>query len=154
MDRWWITEPSAILSHRICIADVYTSIADLSPMYRRCVADVNGTFLALVYIAECSPTARRCSAIYRRWYLASNIGRKCQCMHWNFPMPWRSMAITRVRRRSFAKPLVHGGAALAMPEFVHRESIERLKKPRGTVALLFGHVKDQTWHQTAIFENI
>ena len=44
------------------------------------------------------------------------------------------MAITRVRRRSFVEPLVHGGAALAMPKFVHRESIGRLKKPRGTVA--------------------
>ena len=60
------------------------------------------------------------------------------------PMPWRSMAITRVRRRSIAEPLVHGavaeplvhgGAVLAMPKFVHRESIGRLKKPRGTVAL-------------------
>ena len=45
------------------------------------------------------------------------------------------MAITRVRRRSFAEPLVHGGAAPAMPKFVHRESIGGLKKPRGTVAL-------------------
>ena len=50
------------------------------------------------------------------------------------PMPWRSMAITRVRRRSFAEPLVQGGAALAMPKFGHRESIGRLKKTRGTVA--------------------
>ena len=69
--RRWITKPSAILSYRICIADVYTTIADVSPMCRRCVADVSGTILALVYIAECSQTARRCSAIYRRWYLAS-----------------------------------------------------------------------------------
>ena len=53
------------------------------------------------------------------------------------PMPWRSMAITRVRRRSFAEQLVHRGAALAMPECVHRESIGRLKKPRGTVAYTF-----------------
>ena len=50
------------------------------------------------------------------------------------PMPWRSMAITRVRRRLFGEPLVHGGAALAMPKCVHRESIGMLKKPRGTVA--------------------
>ena len=34
MDRRWITKLSAILSHRICIADVYTSIADVSPMCR------------------------------------------------------------------------------------------------------------------------
>ena len=50
------------------------------------------------------------------------------------PMPWRSMAITCVRRRSSAEPLAHGGAALAMPKCVHRESIGGLKKPRGTVA--------------------
>ena len=47
-----------------------------SPICRRCVADVSGTFLALVYIAECSPTARRCSAICRRWYLASKYREK------------------------------------------------------------------------------
>ena len=51
------------------------------------------------------------------------------------PMPWRSMAMTRVRRRSFAEILVHVCAALAISKFEHRESIERLKKPRGTVAL-------------------
>ena len=48
-------------------------------------------------------------------------------------LPSRCMAITRVRRRSFAEPLVLGGAVLAMPKCVHRE--RRLKKPRGTVAL-------------------
>ena len=64
------------LSYRKCIAVVYTSIADVSPMCRRCVADVSGTCLTLVHIAECSPTARRCSAIYRRWYLASKHQEK------------------------------------------------------------------------------
>ena len=39
------------------------------------------------------------------------------------PMPWRSMAITRVRHRSFAELLAHGGAAVAIPEFMHCESI-------------------------------
>ena len=38
------------------------------------------------------------------------------------PVPWRSMAITGVRRRSFAEPLVHGGAALAVLKCVHREA--------------------------------
>ena len=58
-------------------------------------------------------------------------------MHVHFldvPMPWRSIAITHVRRRSFAELLAHGGAALAMPRCVHRESIGMLQKPRGTVA--------------------
>ena len=44
------------------------------------------------------------------------------------------MAITRVRRRSFAKLLAQDCAALAMPNVVHRESIVRLKKPRRTIA--------------------
>ena len=93
--------------------------------HRRCVADVSGTFLTLVYIAECSPTARRCSAIYRQWYLASKHREKIS-MHALkfFSMLWRIMTITRVHRRSFAEP-----------KFVHRESFGRLKKPRGTVAL-------------------
>ena len=34
------------------------------------------------------------------------------------------------RLLAYGESLVHGGAALAMPEFVHRESIERLKKTR------------------------
>ena len=59
-------------------------------------------------------------------------------------MSWQSMAITRVRRRSFAEPLVHGGAALVMPKFVHRESIGRLKMPRGTVPLNTSAVQGQT----------
>ena len=52
--------------------------------HRRCVADVSGTFLTSVYIAECSPTVRRCSAIYRRWYLASNHWEKISMHALNF----------------------------------------------------------------------
>ena len=52
--------------------------------HRRCVADVSGTFLALMYIAECSPTARRCSAIYRQWYLASKHREKISMHALNF----------------------------------------------------------------------
>ena len=83
MDRPWITKPSAIVSHQICIADVYTSIADVSPVYRRCVADVSGTFQPWCT----SPNVRRllgaarqniADSIWRR-----NIGREFQYMHWN-----------------------------------------------------------------------
>ena len=45
------------------------------------------------------------------------------------PMPWWSMTITRRRRWSFAELLAHGGAALAMPKFEHRDSIGKLKRP-------------------------
>ena len=54
------------------------------------------------------------------------------------PLPWQSMAMARVRRRSFVELLVHGGAALALPEY--RESIGRLKKPRGTEAYAMSKV--------------
>ena len=68
--RRWIGDGSS--NHRRYYHIEYASptLTRASPMCCRCVADVSGTFSALVYIAECSPTARRCSAIYRRWYLA------------------------------------------------------------------------------------
>ena len=59
MYRRWITEPSPILS--LYASPMFTRA---SPMCRRCVAVVYETFLTLVYIAECSPTARRCLAIW------------------------------------------------------------------------------------------
>ena len=118
--RRWITKPSA--THRICIADVYTSIADVSPMCRRCVWDIFGLGVHRRMFADCSA-------------LFGDISPMVFGV--DVPMPWRSMAITRVRIRSFAEPLVHGGAALAMPKCVHRESIGRLKKPRGTIALAY-----------------
>ena len=71
----------------------------------------------------------------------------------DIPMSWRSMAITRVHHRSFAEPLVHGGAGLAMPKFVHCESIGRQKaswdrsimlRPRETVALCYGPTRGKS----------
>ena len=124
--RRWITKPSAILSHRIYIADVYTSIADLSPMCRRCVWDIFGLGVHRRMFADISPM------VFGVETSGENFNA-CIEIFQDVPMPWRSIAITRVRRQSFAEPLVHGGAALAMPKFVHRESIGRLKKPRGTV---------------------
>ena len=90
-----------IPNHRRYYHIVYASpmFTRASPMYRRCIADVSGTFLTLVYIAECSPTARRCSAIYRRWYLASKHREKIS-MHalkffsifWCLGEAWRLLA--------------------------------------------------------------
>ena len=59
--RRWIGDVS--LNHRRCYHIDYSSpmFTRASPMCCRCIADVSGTFLALVYIAESSPTARRCS---------------------------------------------------------------------------------------------
>ena len=89
-----------------------------------------------------SPIGRRvayvspmCLADFEPWCTSPNVrglidaGRRYIA---DVPMPWRNMPITHVRRRPFAEQLVHGGADLAMPKFVHRESIGRLA--RGTVA--------------------
>ena len=105
--------------HRRCVADVW-DIFNLG-VHRRKFADCSallGDILPMVFDVETS---------------GKNVNA-CIKIFLDVPMPWRSMAITRGRRRSFAEPLVHGGAALAMPKFVHRESIGRLKKYRGTVA--------------------
>ena len=102
--------------------------------HRRCVADVSGTFLALAYIAACSLFGDISLMVFGTETSGENFNA-CIEIFLDVPMPWQSMAITRVRRRSFAEPLVQGGAALAMPKCVHRESIGRLKKSRGTVAL-------------------
>ena len=68
-------------------------------------------------------------------------------------MPWQSMAITCVHRRSFAEPPVHGGTALAMPKFVPRESIGRLKKPHGTVALRLSDSFEYLWYWSTVIIN-
>ena len=46
-------------------------------------------------------------------------------------------------------PLGHDNAALAMPKFVHRESVGRLKKPRGTVA--YRCFRTITLHGTLVY---
>ena len=133
MDRRWITKPTAILSHRICIADVYTSIADVSPMCRRCVWDIFGLGVYRRMFADCSALFGDISPMLLGVETSGENFNADIDIFLDVPMPWRSMAIIRVRRRSIAEPLVHGGSALAMPKCVHRESIGRLKKPRGTV---------------------
>ena len=110
MDHQTIGDIITSNMHRRCLHEHRRCVTDVSPNVRRYIAD----------------------GIWRR-----NIWKNfnaCIEIFLDVPMPWRSMAITR--RRSFAEPLVHGGAALAMPKCVHRESIGRLKKPRGTVALV------------------
>ena len=112
-----------------------------SPICRRCVADVSpmclGHFGLGVHrrmFADCSALFGDISPMVLGVETSGENFNACIEIFLDVPMPGRSMAITRVRRRSFVEPLVHGGAALAIPKFVHRESIGRLKKPRGTVA--------------------
>ena len=47
-------------------------------MCRRCIWDILN--LGVLYLTECSPADRRCSAIYRRWFLAT-IHRDNFLMH-------------------------------------------------------------------------
>ena len=95
-----------------------------SPMCRRCVWDIFGLGVHRRMFADCSTLFGDISV--------ENFNA-CIEFFIDVQLPSRCMAITRVRRRSFAEPLVLGGAVLAMPKCVHRE--RRLKKPRGTVAL-------------------
>ena len=103
-------------------------------MCRRCVCDIFGLGVHRRMFADCSALLGDISPMVFGVETSGENFNACIEIFLDVPMPWRSMAITRVRRRSFAEPLVHGGAALTMPKCVHRESIGRLKKPRGTVA--------------------
>ena len=122
--------------HRRCLHEHRRFVADVSPMCRRCEWDIFGLGVHRRMFADCSALFGDISPMVFGVETSAENFNACIEIFLDVPMPWRSIAITLVRRRSFAEPLVHGGAALAMPKFVHRESIGRLKKPRGTVALL------------------
>ena len=103
--------------------------------HHRCVADVSAIFWTLVYLSESSPTVVRWSALFgdiSRMVLDDEISganfNACIQIFLDIPMPWWNMAIPCVRCQSFAEQLVHRGAALAMPKFVHRKSIQRRGK--------------------------
>ena len=133
MDRQWLNKPSVISSYRICIADIYTSIADVSPKCRWCIWDIFKIGVHRRMFAECSALFGDISPMVFGVETSGENFYACIEIFLDVQMPWRSMTITRARRRSFAEPLVHGGADLAMPKFVHRESIGRLKKPRAEI---------------------
>ena len=95
-------------------------------MCRRCVWDIFNLGLHRRMSADCSALLGDISPMVLGVETSGENFNACIEIFIDVLMPWRSLPITRVRRRSFAEPLVHGGAALAMPKFVHRESIERL----------------------------
>ena len=105
-------------------------------MCRQCVWDILNLGVPRQMLADFSALLGDISQMF---FGVKTTGENCNACIKIFlyiPMPWRSRAIIGVRRRSFAELLVHGDAALAiMPKFVHCESIGRLKKLRGTVAL-------------------
>ena len=97
MNRRWITKPSAIVSYRICIADVYTSIADVSPMCRRCVWDIFILGVHRRMFADCSALFGDISPMVFGVKTSGEKFNACIEIFLDFPMPCRSMAITRVR---------------------------------------------------------
>ena len=110
------------------IGDIITSNMHRRCLHeqRRCVADLSRTFLAF--------------GVHRRMFADSVspvvFGVETSGENFNACIEiFLDVPITRVRPRSFPEPLVHGGAALAIAKCAHRESIERFKKPRGTVAM-------------------
>ena len=108
--RRWIAKPSAILSLRIYFANVYTSIADVSPMCRpmcrRCVWDIFGLGVHCRTFADCSALFGDISAMVFGVETSGENFNACIEIFLDVPMSWRSMAITRLRRRSFTEPLV------------------------------------------------
>ena len=92
-------------------------------MCRRCVWDIFGLGVHRRMFADCSALFGDISPMVFGVETTGENFNACIEIFLNVPMPWRSIAITRVRRRSLAEPLVHGGAALAMPKCVHRVSI-------------------------------
>ena len=89
-----------------------------------------------MYLAECSPTVLRFSVLFGN-ISPMVLGDETSGENFNaciefvidIQILWRSMVITCVCRGSFVELLAHGGAVLAMPIFVHRESIGRLSAP-------------------------
>ena len=109
----------------------YYHIEYASPICRRCVWDIFGLGVHRRMFADCSALFGDISPMVFGVETSGENFNACIEIFLDVPMPWRSMAITRVRRGSFAEPLVHSGVALAMPICVHRESIGRLKNRVG-----------------------
>ena len=57
-------KPSAILSHRMYIADGYTSILGISPMCRLCVCDILNLGIPYRMFADCCASAWRKISVY------------------------------------------------------------------------------------------
>ena len=84
-------------------------------MRHRCVCDISHLGVPRRMCADFS-------AIYRRWFLAMKHRVKMSIFS-RFPDVFVKHGDYHVRRRSFAELLAHGGAAMAMLKFVHRETI-------------------------------
>ena len=124
MDQRWITKPSAILSHRIFIADVYTSIADVSP----CVWDIFGLGVHRRMFADCSALFGDISPMMFGVETSGENFNSCIEIFLDVPMPWRLFAYV-------ADHSPNHGCMVALPWRCPNVCIGRLKKPRGNVAL-------------------
>ena len=84
----FITLSEASPKHRRCFAEQLGNIGDESPICRRCNADVSPMWMGHFWPRCTSLNVRRLLGAVQR-YIADgiwrrNIGRKFECMHWNF----------------------------------------------------------------------
>ena len=162
MDHQTIGDIITSNMHRRCLHELRRFVADVSPMCRRCEWDIFGLGVHRRMLADCSALFGNISPMVFGVETSGRIFNACIEIFLDVPMPWRSMAITRrtspiIRRTTGAWWRCSGDARV---KFVHRESIGRLKKPRGTVAVFllthyisaFKHINVETRYQS-IFLN-
>ena len=114
-----------ILLYRICIADVYTSIADVSTICRRSVWVIFNLGVHRRMFADWSALFGDISPMVFGVETSGENFNACIESFLDVAMPWLSMAITHSPNH---------WCMVKLHKFVHRESIGMLKKPRGTVA--------------------
>ena len=82
-------------------------------MCRRYVWDIFNLDVHRRIFADCSARFGDISPMVFGVETSGESFNACIEIFLDVQMPWRSMVITRVRRRSFAEPSVHGDAALS-----------------------------------------
>ena len=114
-------KPSTTLSHRIHIADVYTSMLGASPMCRWCICDIFNLRVPQRIFAD------YCALIGAPLrYISDGSWRQNMdfSMSWCLSKAWRLLS-------HVADDLPSYWRMVALPKFVHHENIRRLKNPVG-----------------------
>ena len=104
MDHQTIGDIITSNMHRRCLHEHRRCVADVSPMCRRCVWDIYGFGVHRRMFADCSALFGNISPMVFVVETSGENSNVCFETFLDVPMPWRSMAITRVRRQSFAEP--------------------------------------------------
>ena len=155
MDHQTIGDIITSNMHRRCLHEHRRFVADVSPMCRRCEWDIFGHGVHRRMLADCSALFGNISPMVFGVETSGENFSRCPdalAKHGDY-----SRTSPIIRRTTGAWWRCSGDARA---KFVHRESIGRLKKPRGTVALFslthyisaFKHIKVEKRHQS-IFLN-